>query len=113
MVALATYLLLGNEALEYQVFWSLSNPEKNVAGGITPCQNEVEGNIIDAKIRKRFHNAVKTVKIHMLDAFLTAMDNVVAPRVELAVRSINGFLGQGTSSAVQNPDRRSFFREHR
>ena len=44
----------------------------------------------------------------MHDAILTAMDNVVFPRVEMAVTSITGSSGQGPSNVVQNPDRRDF-----
>ena len=45
------------------------NPEKIVAGEISACQNHVEGNNIDAKTRKRVHNAVNNVEIRMYDAF--------------------------------------------
>ena len=44
----------------------------------------------------------------MHDAILTAMDNVVFSRVEMAARSITGSSGKGPSRVVQNPDRRVF-----
>ena len=44
----------------------------------------------------------------MHDAILTAMGNVVIPRVEVAVRSITGSSGQGPSGVVQNADRTDF-----
>ena len=84
------------------------NPEKIVAGEISACQNQVEGNNIDAKTRKRVHNAVNNVKIRMYDAFLTAMGSVVTPRGELAMRSITGSSGHGSNSALQNQKRRDF-----
>ena len=86
----------------------LNNPGKTVAGGISACQNQVEGNIFDAKTRKTVHNAVNNVKSRMYDASLTATDNVVSPRNELAVRSISGSSGHGTNSALQNQKRRDF-----
>ena len=49
-----------------------------------------------------------TVKICMHDAILTAVDIVVIPRVEMAVRSITGSSGHGPTSTVQNPGRRNF-----
>ena len=49
------------------------------------------------------------VENRMHDAFLTAIDNVVIPRVEMAVKSITGSTGHGTNCEVQNPDRRYFF----
>ena len=44
----------------------------------------------------------------MHDAFLTAMDKVVIPRVEMAVRLITASSGHGPDSVVQNPDRKDF-----
>ena len=84
------------------------NPEKIVAGEISACQSQVEGNIFDAKTRKTVHNAVNNVKNRMNDASFTATDNVVTPRVGLAVRSITGSSGHGTNSALQNQKRRDF-----
>ena len=49
-----------------------------------------------------------TVKNRMHDAILTAIDNVVIPRAEIAAKSITGSTGHGTNSEVQNPDRRGF-----
>ena len=46
----------------------------------------------------------------MQDAMLTAIDNAVIPRVEMAVAPITGLSRQGPSSVVQNPDRRDFKR---
>ena len=43
-----------------------------------------------------------------MTAILTAMDKVVIPRVELAVRSITESSGRRPSNVVQNPDRRDF-----
>ena len=61
--------------------------------------------ILTKKIGRRL---IMTVVNHMHDAILTAMDNVVFLRVEMAVRSITGSSGQRPSSVVQNPDRRDF-----
>ena len=49
-----------------------------------------------------------TIENSLHDAILTAIGNVVIPRVEMAVKSIAGKAGHGTSSAVQNRDRRDF-----
>ena len=42
----------------------------------------------------------------MHDGILTAMNDVVLPRVEMAVRLITGLSGKGPNSIVQKPDRR-------
>ena len=44
----------------------------------------------------------------MHDAILTTMNNMVIPRVEMAVRSITSSSGNGPNSTVQNPHRRDF-----
>ena len=49
-----------------------------------------------------------TVENRMHDAILTAIDNVVIPRVETAVKAITGSTGHGTNGEVQNSDRRDF-----
>ena len=47
------------------------------------------------------------------DAILTAIDKLVLPRVELAVKSITGSTEHGTKSEVQNRDRRDFLGNNR
>ena len=54
------------------------------------------------------HNAVETVENCMRDAILTAMDNMIIPRIEMAVRSIIRSSGQGPRSVVQHPDQTIF-----
>ena len=83
-----------------------NNPERCGDGEISACQNQIIGNSLDGKIRKAVDNAVKTAETRKHDAILTAMDNVVTPPVELAVRSITASSGHGTNSALQNQDRR-------
>ena len=63
---------------------------------------------MDYKIRRAVDNAVSTVENRMDDAILTAMDKVVIPRIEMAVKSITSSSGHGPNSDVQNPDRRDF-----
>ena len=74
----------------------------------TACQNQVIKNEIDDQITRTVSSAVMTVENRMHDAILTAIDNVVIPRVEMAVKSITSSARHGTSSDVQNPDRRDF-----
>ena len=76
-------------------------------------QNQVIGNKIDDQITRVVSSAVMTVEIRMHDAILTAIDNVIFPRVEMAVKSITGSAGHETNSEVQNPDRRNFLENNR
>ena len=86
----------------------IKNPDGIADGEISACQNQIKGNNINDKIRKKVHNAVNNVKTCMCDAILTATDKVVTPPVELAVRSITGSSGHGTNSAIQNQKRTAF-----
>ena len=114
----ANVFVVGKDALEHQADRYYNNPERSFDGEISACQNQIIGKNLDNKIGKRVRNAVRTVKNRMHGSFSTA---TVTSRVELAVRSITGSSGHGTSSAVQNSDRRNsigntenaFYREHR
>ena len=48
------------------------------------------------------------IKNRVHDAILTAVDNVVIPRVEMAVRSFTKSSRQGPNRLVQNPDFKDF-----
>ena len=52
------------------------------------------------------------VEYRMHDAFLTAIRNVVIPRVEMAVRTITGSTEHGMKIEVHKPDRKLFPREY-
>ena len=54
-----------------------------------------------------------TVVNCMQDAVLRAIDSVVIPRVEMAVKWITDATGHGTNREVQNPDRKDFLRNVR
>ena len=69
-------------------------------------QNQVLENKIDDQISRAVSTAIMTVANRMHDAILTVKDNVVIPRVEMAVKSITGSTGHGTNSEVRNPDPR-------
>ena len=51
------------------------------------CQNQVMENKIGNQITREVSSAVMTVENRLHDAILTAIDNVVIPRVEMAVKS--------------------------
>ena len=96
---------VGNDTLEPQTNGHYNDFERIIDNA---RQKQVIGNSIDDKIRKTVDNAVLTVENLMHDAILTTMDNVVIPRVEMALRSITEPSEQGPNSVVQNPDWRDF-----
>ena len=100
-----TVSIFGNETLEPQANGRHENFERVVDSA---SQNQVIGSNTDEKIRDAVDNAVIAVENCMHDAILTALNNVVISRVEMAVRSITGSSGNGPNSIVQNPDQRDF-----
>ena len=79
-----------NETLEPQTNGFYHYFEKIIGGENSEYQKQVLENNIDDKFKKAVDNDVMVVKNCMHDAILTAMDNVVFPRVEIAVRSVTG-----------------------
>ena len=50
-------------------------------------------------------NIVDTVEDRIQNAILTAIDNIVAPKTELAIRSINASSGRDVTSVTANSER--------
>ena len=96
---------LGNETLKLQANGSYEDFEWTVANA---SQNQVIGSNTDNRMKDAVDSAVINVEIRMHDAILTAMKEVVVPRVEMAVKSIRGSSGNEPNSVIQNPDRKDF-----
>ena len=50
-------------------------------------------------------NIVDTVEDRILNAILTAIDSIVAPKIELSIRSINVSSGRVATSVTANSER--------
>ena len=50
-------------------------------------------------------NIVDTVEDRLQNAILTAIENIVAPKIELAIRSINASSGRDVTSVTANSER--------
>ena len=57
-------------------------------------------------IDREMSNIIDTVEDRIQNAFLTAIDNIVAPKIELAIRSINASSGRDVTSVSANSERR-------
>ena len=57
------------------------------------------------RIDREMNNIVDTVKDRIQNAILTAIDNIFAPKVELAIRSINASSGRDVTSVTANSER--------
>ena len=58
------------------------------------------------RIDREMSNIVDTVEDKIQNAILTAIENIVAPKIELAIRSINASSGQDVTSASATSERR-------
>ena len=55
-------------------------------------------------IDREMSNIIDTVEDRIQNAFLTAIDNIVAPKIELAIRSINASSGRDVTSVSANSE---------
>ena len=51
-------------------------------------------------------NIVDTVEDRIQNAILTAIDNIIAPKIEIAIRSKNASSGRDVANVSVNPERR-------
>ena len=100
--------VMENETVEPQTDGRYNNWKRIFDDEINSCQYQVIENSMDDKIKNALYKAVMAVENRMHDTISTAMDNVVIPRIEMALRSITGLSGHGPNSEIQNPDRRDF-----
>ena len=56
------------------------------------------------RIDREMNNIVDTVEDRIQNAILAAIDNIVAPKIELAIRSINAFSGRDVTSVSANSE---------
>ena len=61
---------------------------------------------LTARTAREMGNAVETVEDRIQNAILAAMDNVITPRIELALRSLDASSGQEAASVTSTLDRR-------
>ena len=58
------------------------------------------------RIDREMNNITDTVEDRIQNAVLTAIDNIVAPKIELAIRSINASSGRDVTSVSANSERK-------
>ena len=63
-----------------------------------------------SKVRSEVDNVMTSVETNVQDAVLTAIENLVIPRVELAMKSANAHSERSVDGNVLEPDQRDFFR---
>ena len=63
---------------------------------------------IVSKVRGEVDSVMTTVETRMQGAVLFAIENLLIPRVELAMKSVNASSGREVGSVVLDPDQRDF-----
>ena len=91
--------------------------DQDFTGGTSNVSSIVNENALNVKtlercfnerIDREMSNIVDTVEDRIENAVLTAIDNIVTPKIELAIRSINASSGRDVTSASGNSERREY-----
>ena len=110
-------MIIGNTASEKQenVVVNEGNNDEDFTVGtsnVSSIINEIVLNVktlescFNERIDREMENIVETVEDRIQSAILTAIDNIVGPKIELAIRSINASSGRDVASMSANSERR-------
>ena len=110
-------MIIGSAASERQenVVVNEGTNDQNFTVGTSNVNSIVDENALNVKTLQRCFNQridremndiVETVEDKIQNAILTAIDNIVAPKIELAIRSINTSSGRDVTSVSANSERR-------
>ena len=110
-------MIIGNATGERQdsvVVDKGTNTQEFTVGtsNVSPGVNENALNVktlercFNERIDREMNNIVDTVEDRIQNAILTTIDNIVAPKIELAIRSLNASSGRDVTSMSANSERR-------
>ena len=110
-------MIIGNAASERQenMVVSEGTNDRGFTVGTSSNNSVVNGNTRNVKtlercfserIDREMSKIVDTVEDRIQNATLTAIDNIVAPKIELAIRSMNASSGRDPTSMSANSERR-------
>ena len=110
-------MIIGNVASERQenIVVNEGSNDRDFTVGISSDNSVGTGNAMDVKtlercfnerIDREMGNIVDTVEDRIQNAILTAIDSIIAPKIELAIRSINASSGRDATSVSANSERR-------
>ena len=110
-------MIIGNAASQRQenVVVNEGTNDQDFTVGTSNVSSIVDENALNVKtlercfnerIDREMNNVVETVEDRIQNAILTAIDNIVAPKIELAIRSINTSSGRDVTSVSANSERR-------
>ena len=110
-------MIIGNAVSERQKITVVNEGtnDRDFTVGTSSNNSVVNGNAMNVKtletcfnerIDRKMSNIVDTVEDRIQNTILTAIDNIVAPKIELAIRSINASSGRDATSVSANSERR-------
>ena len=110
-------MIIGNAVSERQenTVVNEGTNDRDFTVGISNNDSVIKGNAMGMKtlercfnerIDREMGNIVDTVEDRIQNAILTAIENIVAPKIELAIRSINASSGRDATSVSANSERR-------
>ena len=108
-------MVIGNTAIERQENFVVSEGtnDGDFTNGTSSNITAINENMVNEKILERcfneridrkMNNIVDTVEDRIRNAILTAIDNIVAPKIELAIRPINASSGRDVTSVTANSE---------
>ena len=110
-------MIIGNAVSERQenIVSNEGTNDREFTIGTSSKNSVVNGNAMDVKtlercfnerIDREMSNIVDTIEGRIQNAILTGIGNIIAPKIELAIRSINASSGRDATSVSTNSERR-------
>ena len=110
-------MFIGNAVSERQenVVVNEGTNDRNFTVGTSNNDSVVNGNAMSMKtlercfnelIDREMNNIVDTVEDRIQNAILTAIETIVTPKIELAIRSINAYSGRDATSVCADSERK-------
>ena len=93
-----------NEDTNHRDF-NVGTSSKNIAINESTVNVKTLEKCFDQRIDREMCNIVDTVEDRIQKAIFTAIDNIVAPKIELAIKSINASSGRAVTSVTANSER--------
>ena len=82
-----------------------SDSSNNAAVNVNTVNVKTLERCFNERIDREMNNIVDTVEDRIQNAILTAIENIVAPKIELAIRSLNASSGRDVTSGTANSER--------
>ena len=94
-----------NEGTNGRVFTVGTSNDSSIVNGNAMSVKTLE-RCFNERIDREMSNVVDTVEDRIQNAMLTAIENIVAPKIELAIRSMKASSGRDATSVSANSERR-------